>query len=183
MILRTPNGPSVHVFFLPSQFVRLLDRMSIPLRELQAIETYHQKLMWSELGQFFKFQYQVAQEMGVPMLEPDMRFSKDYEGGMLREAFNSVDGSNLSKLIHETQCFSYLNAGQNVLVLALHPEEDDKPLPGWACAEATSFSGALLEMIVHTKGYMESHLGAIPEPRTGEFSLAVVYKLLGLQNP
>lgn len=183
MILRTPNGPSVHVFFLPSQFVQLLERMSIPLRELVAIETYHQKLMYPELAQFFKFQYQVAQEMGVPMLDSDMLFSKDYEGGMLREAFNGVDGGNLSKMIHATQCFSYINAGENVLVLALHPEQDDKPLPGWVCAEATTFSGALLEMIARVKGYMESHFGVIPDPQTGEFSLAVVYKLLGIQNP
>lgn len=182
MILKTPNGPSVHVVYLTNAMARLLARVSIPVREVIAIETYHQKLMRSEIASILKFQYRVAQTLGVPLVNSDMIFSSDYEGGMLKEAFNSVDGESLSAIIDSAASFSYQNAGNNVLVLVLNNEGDEK-LAGWSELKATTFSGALLECIFNSHGYLESHFGKIVEPGTGEFSLAVVYKLLGLQNP
>lgn len=182
MILKTPNGPSVHVFFLTNAMARLLGRVSIPLADLQAIETYHQKATFSEIAQILKLQYQVAQEMGVPMLDVDMLFNKDYEGGMLKEAFNSADGESLSKIIHSATCFSYQSVASNCLVVTFNNEDDEK-LAGWTELESTTFSGALLECIFKSCGYLETHFGKIVEPGLGEFSLAVVYKLLGLQNP
>jgi hypothetical protein len=170
------------VFFLTNAMARLLDRVSIPLRDLAAIETYHQKLTYNEIGQILKFQHRIAQELGVPMLDPEMLFKKDYEGGMLKEAFNSVDGESLSEFINSSASFSYLNSGANVLVFAFNTENDDK-LAGWTELESATFSGALLECIFNSCGYLESHFGKIVEPALGEFSLAVVYKLLGLQNP
>lgn len=182
MILRTPNGPSVNVFFLTSQMASVMERMRIPLRELVSIETYHPKLTYAEIASIIKFQYRIAQTLGVPLIDSDMIFNKSYEGGMLKEAFNSVLGESLSEFIEKAHAFSYVNAGANVLVLALQ-QEDDSVLPGWTPLKAPTFSGALLECIFNSHGYMESHFGKIPEPGLGEFSLAVVYKLLGLQNP
>lgn len=181
MILRTPNGNPTHVFFLTNAMARLLDRHSIPLREVVAIETYHQKLMPSEIATILKLQYQVARILGVELVDSDMLFSKDYEGGMLKEAFNRTDGESLSQLIETAHCFSFQNAGANVLVLALS-NEDDKLTGGWSPIKAPTFSGALLECIFSSHGYLESHFGKIVQPGLGEFSLAAVYKLLGLQN-
>lgn len=182
MILKTPNGPSIHVFFLTNEMARLLARVLIPLSDLATIETYHQKATYNEIANILKFQYRVAQELGVPMLDSDMLFNKDYEGGMLKEAFNSVGSESLSEIINNTASFSYQNAGNNVLVLSFN-KEDDKLLPGWTALTSPTFSGALLESIVTVHGYLESHFGKIVEPKLGEFSLAVVYKLLSLQNP
>lgn len=182
MILKTPNGPSVHVVFLTNAMARLLARVNIPLREVLTIETYHQKLMRSEIASIIKFQYRVAQTLGVTLVNSDMIFSNDYEGGMLKEAFNSTDGESLSEIIETAASFSYQNAGANVLVMVLNNEGDEK-LAGWSDLKSATFSGALLECIYNSQGYLESHFGKIVDPGTGEFSLATVYKLLGLQNP
>ena len=181
MILKTPNGPSVQLFFLTSDMARLLSRESVPFANVTNLTTYHQKITFGEIAQIARLQYIVAKELGVMMLDPDLYFKKDYEGGMVKDAFNKFSGETLSGLVNECTCFSYLNAGANVLLVAFH--NDEEKLPGWVCANAKTFSGVLLESIFAVHGYMESHFGKLVEPGLGEISLAEVYKLLGLQNP
>lgn len=182
MILRTPNGSPIEVFFLTNSMVKLLAKVGIPLSNLSTIETYHQKATYGEIAQIISMQYQAAKELGVALLDPDLIFSKDYEGEMLKAAFNSVDSKSLSAAFNSATSFGYSSFKSNQLVVVINDENQTTP-PSWSKASALTFSGALLEAILHVHGYMESHFGAIVDSKVGEFTMAEVYKLLGNQNP
>lgn len=184
MILRTPNGSPIEVFFLTNSMVKLLAKVGIPLSNLSTIETYHQKATYGEIAQIISMQYQAAKELGVALLDPDLIFSKDYEGEMLKAAFNSVGSESLSlaSAFTDATSFGYSSFKSNQLVVVINNENQTTP-PSWSNASALTFSGALLEAILNVHGFMESHFGAIVDPKVGEFTMAEVYKLLGNQNP
>lgn len=182
MILKTPNGPLIEVFFLTSDLASLLKRVGIPFNNLNIIETYHDKLTIHEIAQIVMFQYQVGNVLGISIPNADLIFKNDYNGGMLKEAFNSLGSNNLSEFINNSEQFSYLNAGANTLIISID-ENATKRLSGFSALEACTFSGAVLEAIFKVHGYLESHFGKIVDPGPGEFTMAAVYKLLSMQNP
>lgn len=181
MILKTPNGAPLKVFFLTNSMARVLKRSAVPFSEVSNIETYHEKLTYNEIASILKMQYLASKTLGTLMPSPDLIFRNDYEGGMLKDAFNKVDGESLLEGFTECSNFSYLNAGNNTLLISLDNPEEEKVV-GWTSAKSNNFSTALLEIIYAVHGYMECHFGAALEPKAGEFTLAYVFKLLGAQN-
>lgn len=182
MILKTPQGKSVRIFYLTSEMQRLLASQAIPYSDLAKLSTYHQKLTFGEIANILKFQYLVAQELGVLLLDPKHLFGEGYNAGMVETAFNSLDGETLSAIVKDTKSFSCIDAGMNTIIFLFNGENAPKA-PGFDTLECVTFSGALLETIFAKVGYMESHNGKIPKPNQGEFTLAEVYKLVSIQNP
>lgn len=181
MILRTPNGNPLKVFFLTSDMARLLKRAEVPFSEMSKLETYHEKLTYGEIVSMLKMDQCAARLLGTQSISPENRFGSDYHGGRLRDAFNNVDGESLSKAFVESTNFSYLNAGNNTLLICL-ADSEEATVPGWTNAKGNTFSEALLESIYCVHGYMECHHGPITDPKAGEFTIAYVLKLLGDQS-
>jgi hypothetical protein len=181
MILRTPNGNPLKVFFLTNAMARVLKRTGVPFSEMSSVETYHDKLTHGEIAGILKMEFCAAKVLGTQMSNPDLHFKNDYQGGMLKDAFNKVDGETLSAAFFNCSKFSFLNAGNNTLLISLDDQEDET-IPGWSNAKGTTFSEALLETIYAVHGYMECHHGPIVDPKVGEFTLAYVFKLLGDQS-
>jgi len=182
MILKTPHGTPVSLFFLTNDMYNLLASQSIPLREVFNLAAYHQQLTYGEVATMVKFQYTVAQEMGVPLLDPQCLFGEGFYGSMVKETFNTLDSKSLAVKFKEANSFHSLNAGGNVLVVLLG-NKDGPNVPGWKSLSGDTFSSALLEAVYSTVGYLEAHNGTIPKPALGEVTLAEVYKLLSIQNP
>jgi len=159
----------------------VLVKQSVPLKDIDKVSSYHQKLTYGEMASMLKLQYAVAQRMGVAMLDPKHLFGEGVEANMVETAFNAIDSETLSEW-QTCKSFNSLAAGLNV-VLVLFNRSEDKEVPGWDCLDATTFSGALLETIVAKVGYLQAHFGEVVTPKLGEFTLAEVYKLLGIENP
>ena len=183
MILKTPHGTPISLFFLTSDMYSLLAKQKIPFKDVYKLSTYHQQLTFSEMAHMLKFQYVVAQQMGVPLLDPDHLFSAEgYEAGMLKAAFNAVASESLADLYKNCRTFNSLAAGNNVVLILFNTSDTDK-VPGWDCLDAHTFSGAMLETINAKVGYLEAHFGPVVKPKLGEFTMAEVYKLVGIENP
>lgn len=182
MILKTPHGTPFSLFYLTSDMHRLLVKQSIPLRDVFKLASYHQKLTFGEIATMLRFQYTVAQQMGVPLLDPKHLFGEGYNGGMVAEAFNAIDSETLNQWYKGCKTFNSLNAGGNVM-LVLFNDSDNHKVHGWHSLEGNTFSSALLETIFAGAGYMESHYGKIAKPSLGETTLAEVYKLVSIENP
>jgi len=184
MILKTPNHDRapISLFFLTSDMYSLLARQSIPLRDVCKLSTYHQQLTFSEVAGMLKFQYAVAQRLGVLMLDPEHLFAAgDLKANMVKDAFNKLDSETLAGW-QECKSFNSLAAGANV-VLVMFNKTDDREIPGWNTLEGGTFSAALLETIIAEAGYLQAHMGPVVKPKVGEISLAEVYKLVGIENP
>lgn len=183
MILKTPNHRTpISLFFLTSDMYSILTRLKIPLKDVCKLSTYHQQLTFTEIAGMMKFQYAIAQRLGVPLLDPEHLFgSGDVTAGMIKSAFNELDSETLAGW-QECKSFNSLGAGANI-VLVLFNKTEDREIPGWKTLEGSTFSAALLETIIAEAGYLQSHLGPIVKPRVGEITLAEVYKLLGNENP
>lgn len=182
MILKTPHGTPISLFFLTSDMYSLLVKQSIPFKDAHKLSTYHQQLTFSEMAHMLKFQYVVSQQMGVPLLDPKHLFGEGYEAGMVEAAFNAVASESLADVYKNCRTFNSLASGNNV-VLVLFNTSDTHKVPGWDCLEAHTFSGALLETINAKVGYLEAHFGGVVKPKLGEVTMAEVYKLVGLENP
>jgi hypothetical protein len=182
MILKTPQGKSFRVLFLTSSMRDVLVSQAIPFSDVSKLASYHQKVTFSEIAHILKFQYVVAQQMGVPLLDPKHLFGEGYNGGMVERSFNDIDSETLTQIYKSTKSFACLDAGMNTLIVLFNGEDASK-VPGWDSLEAQTFSGALLETVFAKVGYMESHNGKIPKPNLGEFTLAEVYKLVSIENP
>lgn len=181
MILRTHNGNPLKVFFLTNSMAGILKRTGVPFSCIDKVETYHDKLTYGEIAGILKMELVASQVLGTQSLPIDGRVAKDYHGGMLLDAFNKVDGETLFNLMGSCSNFSFLNAGNNILLLSLNDSEDEK-IPGWTNAKGNTFSEALLESIYKVHGYMESHHGPIVDPKPGELTIAYVLRLLGKQS-
>lgn len=181
MILKTPNGNPLKVFFLTNSMARVLKRTGVPFSEVSKVETYHEKLTHGEIAGVIKMEYCASRILGLQLPKVETRFSEDYHGQMLKDSFNKVDGETLLETFVNSNKFSYLNAGDNTLLISLDDPEDET-IPGWTNAKGTTFSEALLESIYAVHGYMECHNGPIVDPKVGEFTLAYVFKLLGTQS-
>lgn len=182
MILKTPHGTPVSVFFLTSEMHRLLVRQSIPLKDAFKLSSYHQQLTFNEIANILKFQYVVAQQMGVPLIDPKHLFGEGHNGGMVEVSFNGLDGKTLSDKYKECNSFNSLAAGANVLIV-LFNDSGDAHVSGFDRLEATTFSDALLETLQAKVGYVQVHFGKVVKPNLGEFTMAEVYKLVSIENP
>lgn len=182
MILKTPHGTPISLFFLTNDMYSLAVKQSIPLKDIHKLSSYHQQLTFSEIAYMLKLQYVVAQQMGVPLLDAKHLFGEGYNAGMVEEAFNAIDSETLTAMYQTCRSFNSLTAGANV-VLVIFNTSGEYNIPGCETLEATTFSGALLETVLAKVGYLQAHFGGIVKPKLGEFTLAEVYKLVGIENP
>lgn len=182
MILKTPNGQPVSLFFLTSDMHSLLVKQSVPMKDVHKLSTYHQQLTFSEMAHMLKFQYVVAQQMGIPLLDPKHLFGEGYGAGMVEASFNDIPSETLATVYKECRTFNSLAAGGNVVLVLFNTSESEK-VAGWSTLEAHTFSSALVETINAKVGYLDAHFGGVVKSKLGEVTMAEIYKLVGIENP
>lgn len=178
MLLKSSLEEPVKVFFLTRPMLETLVSQSIPLQDLEKISAYHQKLSVGEIAAILKLQYEAADRLSVKLPEPENFFSDDIQGKLLKQAFNGLNSEALVEAIRNTKHFSSIGVGDLVILLLLDEEEE---VTGWSPLSNRTFSSALLEAIFSKVGYLDTQFTKVVEANEGEFSLAHVYRLVGIE--
>lgn len=180
MLLKTSNGKPIKFFYLTKDMLDVLVSQAIPLQDVFKISAYDQKLTENEIAGILKFQTVVADKLSSHASIDDSSFGEGFHGQMIKQAFNAIGSESLREVYTKTKCFSSIEGGLNTVIIVFHDNETETAPEG--CLVSKTFSGALLETIFARVGYLEAHYGKAVKPVVGEFSLADVYKLVGIEN-
>lgn len=179
MFLKSSVEEPVKVFFLTREMLDTLISADIPLAALEKIATYHKQISPREIAVILQLQYAAGERLSVTLPNPEISFGEGVQGGLVRQAFNSLSSKPLVEKIRNTKHFSSIGVGDLVILLLLNEEEE---VAGWASLANKTFSSALLEAIFSKVGYLDSHFSKAIESSPSEFSLAHVYRLIDIES-